>query len=84
MSYTVDFIKSVIGNSRTEKQIEKALANIPHERDIEGYDYYNIYIPRRYDDKPYIRVYINRYKEVIVQQWIVHNAKYSGIPVFFG
>ena len=42
MVYTVDYIKSVIGNAHTEKQIEKALSNIPHERDTDGYDYYNI------------------------------------------
>lgn len=72
MAYTVDYIKSVIGKAHTEKQIEKALNHIPHERNNDGIDYYNIYIPRKFERAPYIRVYINYHNEVIVQQWCVY------------
>ena len=79
--YTVDDIRAIIGSASTEKQIEKALSDIPHTRDAES-DYYNIYIPREQDQC--IRVYIDYRRNVHIQKLEKITMTYSGTPVFFG
>ena len=81
--YTELEIAEIIGNANTEKAIEKALANIPHERNTEC-DYYNIYIPKYGDGC--IRVYLEKrgsHRYSRIQKLVSVTMKYSGTPVFF-
>lgn len=55
--YTELKIAEILGNANTENAIEKALANVPHERNTDS-DYYNIYIPEHRDGC--IRVYLEK------------------------
>jgi len=82
--YTELEIAEIIGDANTEKAIEKALSDIPHERSKEC-DYYNIYIPYRCNGC--IRVYLEKRgtrKYSRIQRLANTTFKYSGTPVFFG
>lgn len=82
--YTELEIAEIIGNANTEKAIEKALSDIPHERSQEC-DYYNVYIPYRCDGC--IRVYLEKrgtHRYSRIQKLVSTSFRYSGIPVFFG